>query len=152
MIDYEKIISPENKMSEERVKKMEAQAHKDAEDDFNRMMFIGVGSSNLMGRAINLMCQIVHNPKDNTIKMRGRIRYEETGNKSWFETKVKPHTQENYDELKKLIQEKVSGFLNFGDVFQPYQEIELPLSLSDEEFLKKLNDSNMFDIGHIPKE
>lgn len=153
--DFNKLVSPENQMDSERIKKFEEDFVKNgtltSEEEQSMPLYIGAITVELMGRWVNIMCQVMHNPKEDTVFMQGRMRFEDTGNKKWFGTARKPYSEKEVDDIKKSIKERIEEFAMFGNIKVPYQDVTLPKGVEGDELIKILNDSNMFDIGVVPK-
>ncbi|MFH0767809.1 MAG: hypothetical protein V1920_06920, partial [Bacillota bacterium] len=96
------------------------------------------------------------NKKTKTIEMRGRMRFDDTGNKTIFGSKeegIKPYSRANYQKMKWMIKDmptmlvKETAFSPLNDIY----ELEFAIDESENSIIKKLNNSNHFDIGVLPK-
>lgn len=102
---------------------------------------------------INIMASIVYNVKNNTIELRGRFRFENSGNKKGFYRDPEPYTKEGLEELKKFANNMPSKM----KVFSVFHLLETPTILefkigeSSESIIKKLNDTNKFNISFAKK-
>lgn len=149
-------ISPENQISQERIDEL-IQAHKENPDDSKavielsdtkEVLYIASQYMRFMTESLDLMASIIYDKEAKTIEMRGRIRYETTGNKTIFSDK-KPtaYTQKALSKMKA----KINAFIeNLPIVIEPIGDrIELQFAIGSDidTFIQKLNDSGRFNIG-----
>jgi hypothetical protein len=125
--------------------------------DENQIIYMAVQNLVFMNTShTNFMASIIHHKKAKTIEMRGRMRFEDTGRKTVFSTKdedIKPYTRANYQKMKWMIKDMPTMLVKetpFKPV-EPIYELEFAINEDIDSIIKKLNDSNQFDIGVLPK-
>ena len=105
-----------------------------------------IGNSNL-----SFMASVVHNIKEKNLEIRGRMRYEDTGRKTVFAFPNKYKTSELLEtqrEIKRMYNDILKD-LPFLEA-KTYDEISFDLNETSESMIKKMNDSNLFNIGVAP--
>lgn len=116
-------------------------------------MFIGTVEFILQGSSIgNLMITILHQKKTNTLEIRGRMRYEDTGRKTEFKIPGE-YKLENLEIAKKEIKnfyEKMLIDLALIET-EPIFELEFKVNEKIDDLIQKINDSNKFNIGTAKK-
>mgnify|MGYP001605599740 CR=1 FL=1 len=104
---------------------------------------------------VDFMASLIYDTKTKTIEMRGRMRFEDTGKKTVFsDKKAEPYSLEKYNEKKKLIKSFTELLINDIPLFKPMENLfELEFTIGEEidSITQKMNDSNRFNIGIIPK-
>jgi len=156
-------ISPENKMNPERLKNITNNPTKpviemNPEKIMPLHMFIGIlefipiKNITQYKTIINLMATILHNKKTNKLEIRGRIRYEDTERKTVFNI-PKEFKLTELNKAKKEIKTFYTDMINnkmFKEV-EPKFEIDFKINDDIDSIIKKLNDSNKFNIGIAKK-
>jgi len=97
---------------------------------------------------MNLMMTIIHLKKTNTLEIRARMKYENTGRKTIF-TIPKNLKLKNLEIAKEIINEFYTGMakkLPFKITEKP-TELNFEINETIKNTIKKLNNSNQFDIG-----
>lgn len=100
----------------------------------------------------DLMLSISHLIKQEQLEIRGRMRFESTGNKTIFSIK-KTFKKSEYDDAKDKIYQVIESMtenMPLYPVTEPW-ELEFPFDATMDEIVKKMDDSNHFDIGSIEK-
>jgi len=155
-------VSPQNKMNEKEAKKyVESYENEESSPVFKLkegiempLYIFGTNFSFMKTIETNLMIIIQHHIKENQIEIKGRIRYESTGNKTYFgREKKEKYTERNLELFKKEIKqmaEKIESDLPFKQTRKPF-EINFNVNEPIESIMKKLNDSNEFNIGTVDK-
>lgn len=153
-------ISPQNRMDPERIK--EILKNKDDKDDKEAKPVIEIIEGKLMplfiralnmqclGQIMNFMMVILYNKEKNKIEIRGRMRYEESGNKTILGGMEETYTEENYKTAQKFLRKKMDTLVNPEmpfELLEPAQEVTFGINDTGDEIIKKINDSNMFNIG-----
>lgn len=101
---------------------------------------------------MNLMMTIIHLKKTQTLEIRARMKYEDTGRKTIFKI-PKKYKIKDIEEAKKEIHEFYSGMISQlpFEATEPPFELEFDINENAKSIIKKLNDSNQFDIGQVKK-
>jgi len=161
-------INPENRMSPEMLKMFSRNISNvnDApiigmEEGVTMPLFMSITNMEFFNRKMNLLVAITYVFKDQTMSYKGRLRFEDTGNKTIFQDKESstPYSESNLAAMKDKIRELVSGMeaepdnggCGFKIVDGPH-ELEFNVSDTMDDVLKKVNDSNLFNIGTIKKD
>lgn len=114
-------------------------------------MFIGdTECPYLRNTKMNFMTTAMHMKKENIIKVIGRIRYEYTERKTIFEIKEQFKMTELL-EVKGKIQEMYNTMcekMQLKEIHKP-QEIEFMINEDIDSILKKMNESNAFNMEKI---
>ena len=154
-------ISPENRMNPDDMDNVSEKPIIEMTEDKNllymalRNMAFGDSSISFAVSPVDFMASIIYNAKEKTIEMRGRMRYESTGTKTVFSDKVaEPYTKTNYDKKKKMIQSFTENLTKDMPIFQPLEdlfELEFKIGEDIDSIVYKMNASNRFNIGTMPK-
>lgn len=106
-----------------------------------------------VGNGINYMASIVYDRTKKTVQMRGRMRYDESGNKTVFHDKELPYSEklvaELQEKIKKVPRDLVKKTPNLFRYTQASNELFFGLDESIEDIVKKLNATDMFFIGSM---
>lgn len=148
-------ISPGNQMPEEDIKNMGSEPIIEMSETKN-LLYMGLRNLTFAdSSAADFMASIIYNTEKKTIEMRGRMRFEDTGNKTGFQDKKPiPYSIDNYNKLKTRIQTFTRLLIKDIPLFQPTEDLfELEFSIGEDidSITQKMNDSNRFNIGKIPK-
>ena len=151
----EHLISPENKMEFPKInsKDIEKAAIVTMKAGVAMPLFMFGTEATLMGKTINILITITNYIKEKRIEMKGRLRFEDTGRKTIF---IMPGNFSNSTEDIKKAKQKVRDLIEEMKTSLPNFNAETPweINLNKEEtmesLIKKLNDSNRFDIGTQP--
>lgn len=103
-------------------------------------------------KIINIMITIIHHIKTDKLELRGRVRFEDTGNKIILGGKKQfeaTNLIEAKAEIMKLYNDMVDQ-MNLKELRRPF-ELEFMINESSESIIQKMNNSNMFNIGTIAK-
>ena len=154
--DPRDLISEENKMDPEKMKEMEENLGKpiiEMEEDRIMPVYMLMGElvfkTKIGESGMSYMVTISHNKKDGLLETRGRMRYEDTGNKTVFEAKEKYKVielEKAKDEVRKMYKDMLKDIPSFKER-EPYFELEFNINESTDSIVKKMNDSNRFNIG-----
>ncbi len=118
-------------------------------------MFIGtIGLKTTFGEAtMDLMCTVIHLKKTGELEIRGRMRYQDTGNKDVF-TIPKTFKLEDLEKAKKEIKNLYAGIFfkepRFEEKEPPF-ELNFKVNEDIDGIIEKMNKSNKFNIGIAPK-
>ena len=118
-------------------------------------IFVGPFVSNLdesSDENLNLMLTILHIKKNDTLQIRGRMRYDSTGRKTIF-TLPMVYNLDQIEEAKEVILDFYQGIereLPFTPTKEP-DMIDFEVNQTAKSVIRKLNSSNLFDIGTIEK-
>ena len=120
------------------------------------LLYIGLRNLTFAETAhVDFMASLIYDTKAKTIEMRGRMRFEDTGNKTIFsDKKAEPYSLEKYNEKKKQIQSFTELLIKNVELFKPMEdlfEMEFSIGEDTDSITQKMNDSNRFNIGVIPK-
>lgn len=148
-------ISPANRMDNEESSQMGHEPIIEMSETKN-LLYMGLRNLTFADSSVvDFMASLIYDVKAKTIEMRGRMRFEDTGNKTVFSDKVaKPYSIETYNEKKKQIRSFTELLLNDVPLFKPLEDLfELEFSIGEDvdSITQKMNDSNRFNIGVIPK-
>ena len=156
-LNIDEIVSPENKMSPEKMGLLDKEMGKpiiEMKEGETMPIFIAISEMKFLNQYdVNLMISIIYNYADKTIEMRGRIRYDATGNKVVLTGKeIKPFTVEDYTQMREDIRQTQSAMLkkDVMELLDKPTELMFDIDESTESIMKKMNDSNKFDIGVQP--
>lgn len=152
-------ISPQNRMSKEYIKSLNLNKPKKEEKSVisliekkQSILFLYGVPLTFLDKNIHFMATIQHNIKKNTINIAGRLRFEETKNKTMMMgKKALKCTPENITALKEEIRNihiKLERDLPFKSV-KAHFELNFKIGESVDSIVQKMNDSNEFDIGQI---
>lgn len=94
----------------------------------------------------NLMFTLIYDSETKKLKGKGRMRYAD-GYKTVFGKPELDYSEENVVLLKTQFQELVKGTEEFGGPAQNDKEVSFPLDVPNDELIKLMNDSGMFNIG-----
>lgn len=112
-------------------------------------IFIGATKCPALGNTeMNFMATIIHEIKENSIKVKGRMRYEATGKKTIFEIK-EPFKLKDLLEAKRKIQEMYNTIcekIGLIEIIRP-KEIEFMQNETNDQIIEKMNKSNLFNIN-----
>lgn len=101
------------------------------------------------GHQINIMASVIYDAKTKMIDIRGRARYEASGNKTVMkDQKPMSYSPKNLEEKKKHADRVFKKMESLG--FEPIDtKAELTFEIGEEfdSILKKMNDSGHFDIA-----
>lgn len=118
-------------------------------------MFIGtIGLETILGEAtMDLMCTVLHLKKTGELEIRGRMRYQSSGNKDVF-TLPKTFKLEELEMAKKEIKNLYAGIFfkepRFEEKEPPF-ELNFKVNEGIDGIIEKMNKSNKFNIGIAPK-
>ena len=148
-------ISPDNKMDKEQSDQLGSKPIIEMSETKN-LLYMGLRNMTFTETShVDFMASLIYDTKEKTIEMRGRMRYEETGRKTVFsDKKAEPYSLETYNEKKKLIRSFTELLINDIPLFKPMEdlfEIEFTIGEDTDSITQKMNDSNRFNIGIIPK-
>jgi len=98
----------------------------------------------------NLMCSVMHLVKTNEIEIRGRMRYEETGNKTIFNSGKKSIS--DLEKAKDDIDDVYQGMIRVGLCEADGKPTTLEFEKDEpiESIMKKMEASDCFNIGVVP--
>lgn len=118
-------------------------------------MFISDVQLNLPGfgaAEMNLMFCVSHIKKTNRLEARGRMRYEDTGRKTSFGLK-QDFALSELEEAKTKVREMYKTMREEMHLFQSHEPWELNFEVDEsiDSVISKLNASNHFNIGVVPK-
>lgn len=152
-------IKPENQFNTEEIaknlKEMDGPALVEMEEDRIMPLYIFGGelAAPILGNTVvNVMGVALHLKKENQIQVRGRLRFESTGRKTMFEMKEKwpiediIHAQWKIKEFYETMIKKM-----FLTEVKPSFEIHFKVGETMKETIRKMNDSNQFNLGTMPK-
>ena len=149
------LISPDNKMNKEQSDQLGSEPIIEMSETKN-LLYMGLRNMTFAETShVNFMASLIYNTKEKTIEMRGRMRYEETNRKTVFsDKKAEPYSLETYNKKKKLIKSFTELLINDIPLFKPLEklfEMEFSIGEDTDSITQKMNDSNRFNIGVIPK-
>lgn len=118
-------------------------------------LFIFIGNTKcpwLENTEMNLMMTAMHMKKENKIEVRGRMRYEATGNKTAFEMKESFKMTELLEAKQKIreMYNKVCEEMKLEETRPPY-ELEFMIGEKTEDIIQKMQDSDQFNIQKLAK-
>lgn len=151
-------IKPENTIKPEELAEFDVKENAPiVEIEEGRVMplyiFIGMVASPIMKNTIvNVMATALHFKKNDTITVRGRLRFESTGKKTVFEMKEKWPLADIHQakwKIKEFYESMVRKM--FLTEIEPSFEIDFKIGESMEEVIEKMNQSDKFNIGNIKK-
>lgn len=117
------------------------------------ILYVYAVDLDFVGVNTNILASIVYNKKAKTIEMRGRTRFDSTGNKKVFSGEIKPYTTMNLIQMRKKIKDlpiKLTTNVPQLKIVGTPVELHFTKDESIESIVKKMNDSNAFNIGSIP--
>ncbi len=149
-------ISPNNRMDPTHQEGYKGQKPIIEMSETKNLLYMGLRNLSFGGSSyVDFMASIIYDVKAKTIEMRGRMRYEDTGRKTEFsDKKAEPYSLKAYNEKKKQIQSFTDLLINDIPAYQPMEDLfELEFSIGEDidSITQKMNDSNRFNIGVIPK-
>lgn len=102
--------------------------------------------------AMNLMITISHLKENNKLEIRGRMRFEDTGRKTIFGAK-KEFTLNEFQAAKDHVGELYKTMVDemFLKEHTPKWELQFAINESSDNIMKKINESNHFNITTIQK-
>ena len=156
------IVSPENQMKPKDMANFTPptnnQNHKPIIELTKEKTVLYMGLQNLIFAETaysDYMASIVYDIKEKTIEMRGRMRTNLTGNKTIFSDKEPiPYTKANYIKMKWRVQDIVKKLPIDVPLFRPVDDffsLEFAIGEDIDSITQKMNDSNRFNIGILPK-
>lgn len=156
-------ISPQNQMDPKKIEQFKkgmeqsmSESNKpviEMEEGKTMPLFMLIGQNRMFETAvINIMASIIHHIKTDKLEIRGRIRFDATGNKTMF------RINKEFD-LKELEDAKaeVRSFYKLAvedlklEELEPVFELEFDVNESMDSIMKKINDSDKFSIGTVEK-
>ena len=157
-------INPQNKMSDEKLNEFKDSIDSGGiapkpvlEMDPGRIMplymFIGnVRAPKIGDTKMNYMLAESHLIKTGEIEVRGRMRYEATGRKTVFGLKEK-FKLKDLDKAKKAIRDAYEDTRSAMWLIEikPVAELNFEVGESMDSIIRKMNDSNEFNIGQVNK-
>lgn len=147
-------ISPQNRMPQEEKDNFGSEPIIEMSDTKN-LLYMALRNMTFGGTAhVDYMASLIYDTEKKTIQMRGRMRYEDTGRKTIFNTKAEPYSLKTYNKKKALIKEFTELLLKDVPLFKPSEDLfELEFSIGEDtdSIIQKMNNSNRFNIGTIPK-
>lgn len=148
-------ISPQNRMDETLLKSIDFnQTPVITMNDNEGPLYIYLAKANYLESGIDFLMAIQHLKKTNEIQIKGRVRFNTSGNKQMFHGKeTLPFTPTNMILLKRKIKETINFlFTNypFNLTIHPPLELEFEVDESTDSVLQKMNETNAFNIGILP--
>jgi len=153
------LISPENRMLTADMTKLNLNHPEGAVlnmiEKVEMPLYIYGIPCSFMGLECHFMAAIQHFIKENIIEIRGRLRFESSGNKTSVTGKNKmQYSKENLETMKQEIKDivrRMGTIMPFITTKTPF-ELNFEVDESIESIMKKMNNSNQFDIGVKDKE
>lgn len=157
---FERLVRPENRMAQDDMDKF------DVTGSHKPIVEFVVGESQPIWMCVrdidwpevpkraNLMYTIIFDMRRNTLQGRGRIRYEDTGHKTSFNSEALPNTEETIQLLKNKFNETVEMLLKttpFGPVedLKTAVEITFPDKLTHDQFVTLMEGTGRFNVGMV---
>jgi len=161
--DLDKLISPGNRIEippdektaiADAVESGEAKPIVSMEEGKQMPLFMYGINYEWCGQVINFMGTITYLVKDNLIEGRGRLRFDITGNKMAFELKGKkvmtPMAIESMKNEIRKVSADMEKTMKCRRIDEPF-ELCFEAGEKMESIMKKINDSNQFNITAIDK-
>lgn len=150
-------ISPNNRMDAKELKDFEAgKDHPIIEmSDKKNLLYMALQNLSFMDTEdFDFMASIIYDVDNKTIEMRGRLRFETSGNKQIFsDPKPIRYNARNYQRKKEQIKSFSTDIVD-RKIFkakEPLFEMEFAIGEDINSLTNKMNLSNRFNIGSIPK-
>lgn len=135
-------ISKQNKMSAKRIAEFSGSKPIVEINEVSRPLYILVAQNS----RFNFIATVLHNSETDELEVRGRIRFEQMGNKVIIGNKEpQPYSYMQYETMKQDIGSMIKNL----DMLNPSIVTELSFHKGEDtdSIIHKMHDSNLFDIG-----